>query len=43
MDPTPPTILDVVDVTPDPRDRWITGIDLVFSELIDLSSLRPRT
>ena len=38
MDTTPPTVIDMVDVTPDPRDRWITDIDLEFSEQIDPST-----
>ena len=39
MESIPPTIVGMSDITPDPRDRWITDIDLMLSEPIDLSTL----
>ena len=37
-DSTPPMILDVVDVVPDPRSIPVSSVDVVFSEPIDLST-----
>ncbi len=37
-DTTPPEILDIVNVDPDPREAAIAAIDAVFSEPIDLGS-----
>ena len=38
MDLTAPAVLDVVDVSPDPRNAPVTSIDVAFSEPIDLST-----
>jgi Bacterial Ig-like domain/FG-GAP-like repeat/Bacterial Ig domain len=38
MDTTGPTVTDVVDVSPDPRNTAVATVDVVFSEPIDLST-----
>jgi len=38
MDVTRPRVLDVIDVQPDPRNSAVDGVDVLFSEPIDLSS-----
>jgi ELWxxDGT repeat protein len=39
MDLTAPTVIDVVDISPDPRNSSIDSVDLTFSEPIDLTTL----
>lgn len=39
MDLQSPAVLDVVDVTPDPRNALVSSIDVVFSEAIDISTI----
>ncbi|MBN1908212.1 MAG: Ig-like domain-containing protein, partial [Pirellulales bacterium] len=38
MNTTPPTVTDVVDITPDPRNTAVDTVDVVFSEPINLST-----
>ncbi|MEN6449607.1 MAG: Ig-like domain-containing protein [Thermoguttaceae bacterium] len=38
MDTTAPTVTDVVDVSPDPRTTAVSTVDVVFSELLNLST-----
>ena len=38
MDLTAPSVTDVIDVTPDPRNSAITSIDVTFSEPVDLNA-----
>ncbi len=38
VDATPPTVVDVVDVSPDPRNTSVATIDVLLSEAIDLST-----
>ena len=35
MDNVPPTVADILDVTPDPRNTAVDAVDVVFSEAID--------
>jgi hypothetical protein len=41
MDTAAPVLLDVIDVTPDPRNTSVAAIDVVWSEPILLSSFSP--
>src|SRR5207237_681002 len=37
-DATPPVVLDVVDVTPDPRNTSVSTVDVVLSEVVNLAT-----
>src|SRR5262249_15042238 len=38
VDTTPPIVIDVVDVSPDPRETAVSTVDVIFSEPIDLGT-----
>ncbi len=39
VDNTPPQVLDVIDVSPDPRNTAVSSVDVQFSEPIDIGTL----